>query len=94
MAAPTRKTRRKPSSPAAARAFPTGRHKKMSGPRKGKDAAASGRSARTPRAQSSPPPDKPAGAAAMDNIEITALGLDPGPLNPAMEAYFKKCEEK
>jgi uncharacterized peroxidase-related enzyme len=29
-----------------------------------------------------------------DDVEITALGLAAAPLNPAMEAYFKKCEEK
>ena len=34
------------------------------------------------------------GAAAGDDAQITALALDPAPLNPAMEAYFKKCEEK
>jgi uncharacterized peroxidase-related enzyme len=35
-----------------------------------------------------------AGAAASDDVRITALGLDQAPLTPAMEAYFKKCEEK
>jgi uncharacterized peroxidase-related enzyme len=34
------------------------------------------------------------GAAAGDDVEITALGLAPAPLSPAMAAYFKKCEEK
>ena len=33
-------------------------------------------------------------AAAGDDTEITALGLKRAPLNPAMEAYFAKCEEK
>jgi uncharacterized peroxidase-related enzyme len=35
-----------------------------------------------------------AGAAAGDDVEITALDLEPAPLSPAMEAYFKKCQEK
>jgi uncharacterized peroxidase-related enzyme len=34
------------------------------------------------------------GQAARDDIDITALDLAPAPLSPAMEAYFKKCEEK
>jgi len=29
-----------------------------------------------------------------DDTEITALALSPGPLSPAMDAYFKKCMEK
>src|SRR5262245_38728797 len=29
-----------------------------------------------------------------DDQEITALALPPAALSPAMEAYFKKCEEK
>jgi uncharacterized peroxidase-related enzyme len=29
-----------------------------------------------------------------DDTEITALSLDPAPLSPAMDAYFKKCMEK
>jgi len=29
-----------------------------------------------------------------DDTEITALSLDPAPLGPAMDAYFKKCMEK
>src|SRR5206468_1234021 len=33
-------------------------------------------------------------AAAGDDVDITALDLPPAPLSPAMEAYFKKCEEK
>jgi uncharacterized peroxidase-related enzyme len=33
-------------------------------------------------------------AAADDDIKITALDLAPAPLTSAMEAYFKKCEEK
>ena len=33
-------------------------------------------------------------AAARDDVDITALDLPPTPLSPAMEAYFKKCEEK
>jgi uncharacterized peroxidase-related enzyme len=33
-------------------------------------------------------------AAARDAVDITALGLPPAPLSPAMEAYFEKCEEK
>ena len=33
-------------------------------------------------------------AAARDDTEITALGLEQAPLNPAMEAFFAKCEEK
>jgi uncharacterized peroxidase-related enzyme len=31
---------------------------------------------------------------ARDDGEITALALEPAPLTPAMEAYFRKCEEK
>ena len=34
------------------------------------------------------------GAAANDDVEITALGLKPAPLSPAMEGYFNKCQEK
>jgi uncharacterized peroxidase-related enzyme len=37
---------------------------------------------------------RPPGAAATDDSEITALDLPPAKLTPAMEAYFKKCEEK
>jgi uncharacterized peroxidase-related enzyme len=33
-------------------------------------------------------------AAARDDDEITALGLEPAPLSPAMAAYFAKCDEK
>jgi len=33
-------------------------------------------------------------AAATDDVEITALDLEPAPLSPAMQAYFAKCEEK
>ena len=33
-------------------------------------------------------------SAADDDVTITALALDPAPLSPAMQAYFKKCEEK
>jgi uncharacterized peroxidase-related enzyme len=33
-------------------------------------------------------------AAAGDDSEITALGLSPGALSPAMSAYFDKCREK
>jgi uncharacterized peroxidase-related enzyme len=35
-----------------------------------------------------------AGAAAADDITITALNLPPAPLSPDMAAYFAKCEEK
>ena len=35
-----------------------------------------------------------ASAAASDDTEITALALPAVPLTPAMQAYFKKCEEK
>jgi uncharacterized peroxidase-related enzyme len=31
---------------------------------------------------------------AEDDVKITALKLSPGRLSPAMEAYFKKCEER
>jgi uncharacterized peroxidase-related enzyme len=34
------------------------------------------------------------GAAATDDITITALKLPPAPLTPDMAAYFAKCEEK
>ena len=46
--------------------------------------------------RSSPPPvpGEGEGQAARDDIDITALDLAPAPLSPAMEAYFKKCEEK
>ena len=39
-------------------------------------------------------PDGAHGAAAGDDTAITALALPRAPLNPAMEAYFAKCEEK
>lgn len=47
-------------------------------------------SARTPGAQT------PAGASLprQDDGPITALKLPAGPLSPAMQAYFKKCQEK
>ncbi len=31
---------------------------------------------------------------AHDDTEVTVLDLEPAPLSPGMEAYFKKCEEK
>lgn len=34
------------------------------------------------------------GAAARDDVTITALRLKPAQLSPGMHAYFKKCEEK
>jgi uncharacterized peroxidase-related enzyme len=44
------------------------------------------------------PPLAPAKASAPpgaeDDVKITALKLSPGRLSPAMEAYFKKCEER
>jgi uncharacterized peroxidase-related enzyme len=40
------------------------------------------------------PPAKTASAAAHDDTEITALDLPSTALTPAMQAYFKKCEEK
>jgi uncharacterized peroxidase-related enzyme len=44
---------------------------------------------------SPPPANKPRpGAAAGDDIEITALRLDPAALTPEMAGYFAKCEEK
>ena len=33
-------------------------------------------------------------SAATDDVDITALDLEPVPLSPAMQAYFAKCEEK
>ena len=46
-------------------------------------------------APASPPAGSaPASATAGDDVTITALVLPPAPLAPAMEAYFKKCEEK
>jgi uncharacterized peroxidase-related enzyme len=42
----------------------------------------------------SQPQPKAAAAAADDDTEITALDLVSAPLTPAIEAYFKKCEEK
>jgi uncharacterized peroxidase-related enzyme len=41
-----------------------------------------------------PDPRAQASAAANDDTVITALDLKPAKLTPAMEAYFKKCEEK
>lgn len=35
-----------------------------------------------------------AGAAARDDVEVTALDLPPAPLSPGMAPYFAKCEEK
>jgi uncharacterized peroxidase-related enzyme len=35
-----------------------------------------------------------ANAAAGDDVAITALALPPGELSPAMQAYFRKCEDK
>src|SRR6186713_3483525 len=45
---------------------------------------------------SKPRPEVPAAArqTAKDDSEITALALQRGKLSPAMQAYFKKCEEK
>jgi uncharacterized peroxidase-related enzyme len=51
----------------------------------------------TPTKSVSPPSQtqpKAASAAADDDIKITALDLASAPLTSAMEAYFKKCEEK
>jgi uncharacterized peroxidase-related enzyme len=36
----------------------------------------------------------PGGCAATDDTVVTALDLASAPLNPAMQAYFNKCEEK
>jgi uncharacterized peroxidase-related enzyme len=44
--------------------------------------------------QQKPDSPAPAGAAARDDTEITALDLPAAPLTPAMEAYFAKCQEK
>jgi uncharacterized peroxidase-related enzyme len=38
-------------------------------------------------ARAAPPP-------APDDVPVTALALPPAPLSPAMDAYFRKCEEK
>ncbi len=46
----------------------------------------------SPRAKSPEPVTE--SAAARDDVDITALDLPPASLSPAMEAYFKKCEEK
>jgi uncharacterized peroxidase-related enzyme len=48
------------------------------------------------RAVRSPPPlqQESKSQTARDDIDITALDLPQAPLSPAMEAYFKKCEEK
>jgi uncharacterized peroxidase-related enzyme len=46
---------------------------------------------KAPPAHTSP---APAGATAGDDVTVIALVLPPVPLAPAMEAYFKKCEEK
>ena len=40
----------------------------------------------------SAPPDT--GVPRQDDARVMALDLAPGQLSPAMEAYFKKCEEK
>jgi uncharacterized peroxidase-related enzyme len=45
---------------------------------------------RSPKDQAAPPVT----AAERDDIEITALALNPAKLSPAMQAYFAKCEEK
>src|SRR3954453_2514069 len=41
-------------------------------------------------------PEKPAdpGVPRQDDTRVMALDLPPGTLSPAMQAYFKKCEEK
>ncbi len=44
------------------------------------------------RAKDGPRP--PAGAAAGDDSEVTALSLDAGALSPGMESYFGKCRDK
>ena len=51
----------------------------------------------TPKKQAAPggkaaPPDS--GVPRQDDARVMALDLPPGQLSPAMEAYFKKCEEK
>jgi uncharacterized peroxidase-related enzyme len=43
---------------------------------------------------SPPPASAPASATEGDDVTVIALVLPPAPLGPAMEAYFKKCEEK
>ncbi len=37
---------------------------------------------------------KPTSAAAADDRPVIALNLPPAKLSPAMEAYFRKCQEK
>jgi uncharacterized peroxidase-related enzyme len=58
---------------------------------------ASARMAEASKSTPTPKPDrntKAGGAAAGDDTDITALDLQPAALTPAMQAYFKKCEEK
>jgi uncharacterized peroxidase-related enzyme len=50
--------------------------------------------ARKPAAKTPGTSNKHPRAAAMDDVEVTALALQAGALSPAMEAYFAKCEEK
>lgn len=45
-------------------------------------------------ARASNPSPAPTPQSRPDDMPITALGLAPAPLSPAMEAYFRKCEEK
>jgi uncharacterized peroxidase-related enzyme len=67
------------------RALRTTQHRKMSPPRKPASASRKNGGSNVRPATS---------ATAGDDVNITALDLGAGPLSPAMEAYFKKCEEK
>jgi hypothetical protein len=52
-----------------------------------------GKLAATKRLDKAPP--RPANAAAApDDMPLIALHLPPAKLSPAMDAYFRKCEEK
>jgi uncharacterized peroxidase-related enzyme len=47
-----------------------------------------------PPARTPPKTAQRSAAATNDDVAITALGLEPAPLSPAMAAYFEKCVEK
>ena len=47
-----------------------------------------------PAAAGGKPAPSDTGVPRQDDARVMALDLAPGQLSPAMEAYFKKCEEK
>jgi uncharacterized peroxidase-related enzyme len=73
----------------------TGRRKTAAKPaRRRKRESTSNRLAAKGRAAADSPKGNGPDSAAADDLEITALDLEPAPLSPAMQAYFAKCEEK